>query len=61
MKSEPDAYSIDNLKNDTSYHNQLRLKYIPKGKNTYEGNLCCGVTTFVLGNILKKHIVVLQK
>lgn len=47
---------VDNLKNDKNFHNSLRLKYIPKGKRTYCGELCCGVTTFVLGNLLKKNM-----
>ena len=47
------ATLVDNLKNDKNFHNSLRLKYIPKGQGTYCGELCCGVTTFVLGNLLK--------
>lgn len=50
------AKLVDNLKNDNNFHNSLRLKYIPKGQGTYCGDLCCGVTTFVLGNLLKKHM-----
>ena len=49
---------VNNYKNDLDFHNYHRLKYkIPKGYRTYDGKLNCGVTTFVLGNILKKKQV----
>ena len=46
---------INNYKNDNIFHNYYRLKHIPKGVKTYEGQLNCGVTCLVLGNILKKE------
>jgi len=46
----------ENLKNDKIFHNKLRLSQINKGKQTYCGEMSCGITTFILGNILKQHI-----
>ena len=44
------------LKNDLSFHNYYRIQKIKKGPKTYCGQLNCGITTFILGNILKKYI-----
>ena len=46
----------ENFKNDNIFHNSFRMKYIMKGKSTYYGKNNCGITTFILGNILKKYI-----
>tara|TARA_Y100000589_G_C26904791_1_gene527796 strand:- start:10 stop:576 length:567 start_codon:yes stop_codon:yes gene_type:complete len=44
------------FKNDLPFHNYYRLKKnIKKGKSTYCGLLQCGITSFILGNILKKN------
>ena len=42
-----------NLKDD-SFHNYFRLKTFPKSKFTYCGEFKCGVTCFILGNLLKQ-------
>ena len=42
-----------NLKDD-SFHNYFRLKTLPKGETTYCGEFKCGVTCFILGNLLKQ-------
>lgn len=46
----------NNLKNDLLFHNHHRLKKIPKSYKTYDGNFNCGITCFILGNILKKDM-----
>lgn len=47
---------INNYKNDNLFHNYYRLKYgFKKGEDTYNGSYHCGVTSFVLGNLLKKE------
>jgi len=46
---------INNYKNDNLFHNYHRLKYgFKKGEETYNGSYHCGVTSFVLGNLLKQ-------
>jgi hypothetical protein len=38
------------------FHNYYRLKHgFKKGKETYNGSFHCGVTSYVLGNLLKKR------
>jgi hypothetical protein len=44
----------NNFSDDLSFHNHIRLKKIQKGKHTYDGKYNCGVTSFILGNILKE-------
>ena len=46
----------DRQKNDLSFHNIFRIKNIKKGQQTYCGELNCGITAFILGNILKNYI-----
>jgi hypothetical protein len=47
---------INNYKNDNLFHNYYRLKHgFKKGKETYNGSFHCGVTSYVLGNLLKKE------
>jgi hypothetical protein len=43
-------------KNDLLFHNYYRLKRLNKGANTYNGEYNCGVTSFILGNMLNKYI-----
>lgn len=46
----------ENKQNDSFLHNTSRLSILEKGKTTYEAKLNCGITTFILGNILRKFI-----
>lgn len=47
---------INNYKNDFNFHNYHRLQSgISKGIKTYNGSYNCGVTSYVLGNLLKKE------
>ena len=46
----------NNFSNDNTFHNYYRLKKLPKGPITYNGEYNCGITCFILGNILKKYI-----
>jgi hypothetical protein len=46
----------NNYKNDLIFHNYYRLKKISKSDKTYNGEYNCGITSFILGNFLKKHI-----
>tara|TARA_B100001248_G_C27378866_1_gene455841 strand:+ start:404 stop:985 length:582 start_codon:yes stop_codon:yes gene_type:complete len=47
---------INSYENDNLFHNYYRLKKgFPKGNRTYNGSYHCGVTSFVLGNLLKNE------
>jgi len=46
----------NSYKNDNIFHNYYRMKKIPKGTFTYNGENNCGITSFILGNILKKYM-----
>ena len=46
----------NNFSNDNIFHNYYRLKKLPKSSFTYNGENNCGITSFILGNILKKYI-----
>jgi hypothetical protein len=47
---------INKETNDLAFHNLYRLKHKEKGPETYTGKFQCGVSCFILGNILKKYI-----
>jgi len=53
-----DSCAIQKLETDLSFHNVCRLETIPKGKETYCGRLKCGITTFVLGHLLKESMTI---
>lgn len=52
------SYLSNNLKNDLTFHNSSRLKILKKGPETYNGKYNCGITSFILGNILKNNFQV---
>lgn len=43
------------LENDLTFHNKSRMQIHKKGIYTYEGKKRCGVTSLILGNLLKKQ------
>ena len=50
------SYIGNGFKNELVFHNHYRLKKMEKSTKTYCGELNCGITNFILGNILKQYI-----
>ena len=46
---------LNRLENDNLLHNLNRLKFLKKGKLTYDGKSCCGAASFILGKHLIKN------